>query len=156
MRILYTRADGGLSVVHAAAKADIEKVLGVLTDEEYRDHVWQRSVPADAVNAVEIPDEYQLPDREFRDAWAQDGMRVKHDMQKVKEIQLKKLRVERDALLVKYDGLQSRAIDLNDAVAMADVKAKKQALRDATEALKKLDPKSIEEVKSATPDLTGY
>jgi hypothetical protein len=165
MRILYTRPntgdmskyeDGGVSVVTAAAKSDVEMLMGPLTDEEYKAHVWERSVPANAINAVEIDDSYVLPDREFRDAWVQSESAVVHDFPKVKELQLKRLRAVRDALLVKYDGLQSRAMDLEDAVAIADVKVKKQELRDATEPLKDLVPSSIEEVKAATPDLSGY
>lgn len=156
MRILYTRPDGGMSVVNAVTKTDVEKILGPLSDDEYKKHVWDKSVPADAINAVEISDDVQLPDREFRNAWIQNGGSVTHDFLKAKDIQLVRLRVKRDALMIKYDGLQARAQDLEDNFAAADVKVKKQLLRDATNALKALDPKSIDDIKKATPDLEGF
>ena len=62
MRFLYTGTEGNLCVVNAAAKADIEKVLGKLTDAAYKAHVIERSIPK-GTPFVEIADNYQLQDR---------------------------------------------------------------------------------------------
>lgn len=156
MKIVFTRADGGVSIVNAVPKNIIERALGNLTDEEYKKHIWDKSVPKDAINPVEIDDDYVFPDREFRDAWVQKDKEITHDLKRVTAIQLERLRATRDALLVKYDGLQSRAVDLNDPIALADVKARKNALRGATNGLKALHAETIEEIKSSTPDLSGY
>ncbi len=102
-------------------------------------------------------DKSTLPtEREFRDAWTHDGQKFGHDFNKARDIQLLRLRIIRDALLYKYDGLQSRANDLQDKATLIDIKTKKQQLRDATEGLKSLAIKSIDEIKKATPDLGGY
>jgi len=156
MRILYTRLDGGLSVVNAARKEDLEKVLGSLTDEAYKAHVRERSVPVDAIDSIEIDDSYVLPEREFRDAWKQNGNLVEHDFIKAKDIQLQRVRTERDLLLVKYDGLQARANDIGDLVEQSRLQVVKAELRSATDSLKALTPTSIQDIKNATADLKVY
>jgi hypothetical protein len=156
MRIVYTRIDGVVCIVNAAPKIDLEKVLGKLTQEQYEAHVWSKSIPENAINAIYIPDDMILPDREFRDAWTHDGKEFSHDFPKAKNIQLERVRKIRDALLIKYDGLQNRANDLGDNAALNELKIKKQELRDCTNALKDLTPTSIEHIKNATPDLSNY
>lgn len=150
MRILYTRADGGLSVVNAAPKEMIEKVLGALTEDAYKAHVWERSIPADAINAMEIPDDYPLPDREFRNAWKQNGKEVTHDLEKAREIQLEKIRRAREPKFAELD--KEFMIALESGVASEEIVARKKALRDITEPLKKAVLTSIEDVKRAFPD----
>jgi hypothetical protein len=145
MRILYTRTDGNLSIVHAAKKEDIEKVLGTLTQEEYEQHVWSRSVPADAINAVAISDDYVLPAREFRDAWAQDGAAVTHDLPKAKEIQLKRIRAAREPKFAQLD--KEFMLALETGADTSKIIADKKVLRDATEALKNAEIESIEQLK---------
>lgn len=67
--IIYKNTDNQLSIVHPAPKENLELILGKLTDEEYEKHVWDKSVPADAINAKYI-DANELPqDRTFRNAW---------------------------------------------------------------------------------------
>lgn len=160
MRIIYQRinehGESVLHVVHAAAKDDIELVLGEMTDDQYKAHVWERSVPADAIDPVEIADDYVLPSREFRNAWVKSDDKVEHDFTKVKEIQLERTRFDRDVLLSKYDGLQLRASDLEDAAEESRIKKIKQQLREATDSLKELTNGSVEDVKNAAPDLSKY
>lgn len=156
MRIIYTCPDNSVSIVNAAQKADIEKILGPLSDDEFKAHVWERSVPKDAINPIEIPDDYQLPDREYRDAWIQDKDKVTHDFTKARDIALERTRLNRDSLLLKLDNLQARASDLQNQDELIAIKAKKQALRDCTQTLKDLKPVSIEEIKKAIPDLSEY
>lgn len=150
MRILFTRPDGGLSAVNSASKTDLERILGPLTDEEFKAHVWKRSIPEDALNAVEVPDDYQLPDREFRNAWKQDGVQVVHDLEKARAIQLDKIRKAREPKLVELD--KEFMIALATGVASEEIVARKKMLRDITEPLKKAVLTSIEDVKKAFPD----
>lgn len=150
MRILYTRPDGGVSVVNGAPKADLERVLGPLTIEAYKAHVWERSVPINALNAVEIDDSYQLPDREFRNAWKQDGKTVTHDLEKARNLQLDKIRTAREPKLLELD--KEFMLALENGQSTAEIIAKKQVLRDITEPLKKAVLSSIEDVKAAFLD----
>ncbi len=151
MRILYTRpSDGGLSVVHAAHKSDIEKVLGPLTEEQFKAHVWEKSIPKDALTAVEIDDSYQLPDREFRNAWMQDGKEVTFDLEKARAIQLDRIRQVREPRLIDLD--KEFMIGLEKGAPSEEIVARKQALRDITEPLKKAVLTSIDDVKKAFPD----
>ena len=97
MKFVYTRPeDGGVSVVVPAPKADLEWVLGPLTDDEYRAHVLERSIPPDALNVREISDD-DLPDREFRNAWCDVTPESSIDIhsEKAKELALDKLRLKR-------------------------------------------------------------
>lgn len=185
MKILFTRQDGGVSVVHPASKEQLEKNLSALdhpsfaaqqevgrvpeditkdkdtglvslSNEQYEKIVWLHSIPKDAINALQVGDDFVLPDREFRNAWKQDGKDIVHDLNKALEIQLEKVRAARDVLLTKYDGLQARAQDLDDQESSARLKELKHKLRECTDSLKSLSPSCIEDIKKATPDLTGY
>ena len=151
LRILYTGLDGGVLVVGAAAKSDLEKVLGLLTDEGHKAHVWERSIPADAVGAVEIDDAQVLPDREFRNAWKQSGKAIGHDLIKAKAIQLERIREARSPKLAELDREYMIADEKGNAVEKADVGVRKQLLRDITGPLKALEPTDIQQIKDAFP-----
>lgn len=150
MMILYTMPDGGVSVVHAAPKEDLEKVLGGLTDEQYREHVWSRSIPKDALNALELPDNYQLPGREFRNAWLQNGKAVEHDLEKARTIQLDRMRTARELKFAELD--KEFMLALEKGLSTADIKSKKDALRAITETLKKKSLNNIEDVRCEFPE----
>ena len=140
-KILYTRPDGGVSIVVPTPKKDLERVLGSLTDIEYEDHVRQRSIPIDAINVRDIDDSDLPSDREFRNAWVDvtPESTIDLDCTKAKDIQLGKLRRERDAELEKLDKEFMIALERADNDKIAAIKLKKQNLRDATNPLKALD-----------------
>lgn len=128
-----------------------------ITEAEFMDFI-HTSTPGSHQYHHWIHRENLPPVDEFRDAWTDidaEGV-VTHDLAKAKDMALKRTRAHRDALLTKYDGLQARALDLGTADEQEALKAKRQALRDATNALKALTPATIDEVKSAVPDLSGY
>lgn len=138
-KIMYTRADdGGLSVVIPAPKADIEKVLGSLTQEQYENHVWERSVPSDAINPRYVDADGLPADREFRNAWcdATPEAKVDIDLKKAKDLQLAKLRLTRNAKLEAADVEFMTKLEKGED--LTAIKDKKQNLRDATEPLKAL------------------
>lgn len=132
MKISYTRPDGGLSIVIAAPKAVLERVLGPLTDEMYRDHVHDRAVPKDARDILELPDDWTPRlDRAFRDAWVAKDGEIGVDMPKARDIHRARLRVARAPLLAALDIETMRATEKSDIGALAEVLTKKQDLRDA-------------------------
>jgi hypothetical protein len=139
MKIIYTRPDdGGLSVVIAAPKADIEKVLGPISQEHYENLVWLQSVPAGAINARVVSDSDIPANREFRNAWADvsESTTVDVDLAKAKEIKLAALRQLRNERLDALD--KDFILALEKGEDLSNIKTKKQALRDATEPLKGL------------------
>jgi hypothetical protein len=102
LRYAFTRPDGGVTIIHAAAKADIERVLGPLTDAQYEAHVLERSIPADATDVTKLPDDWTPPDdRTFRDAWKNDKGKVEVDLAKAKNLAEKMGHSEQDLAAVK-------------------------------------------------------
>ncbi len=153
MKLIYTRAeDNGLSIVTAAPKEHLEKVLGPLTDLQYLLEVY-KSIPQNAIKVREVSDADIPTDREFRDAWCDttDLPSIDIDNQKAKNIALERMRKKRNDAL---DLLDKTAIQaLEDGVDITAIKIRKQALRDATEPLKALevsgvnDPELITQIK---------
>jgi hypothetical protein len=138
--IVYTRPDGGVSVVYPAEGASLESLL-------------QRSIPEDAIN-VRVASIDDLPkDREYRDAWtdANPGPQVDVDLDVAKEVHMTRIRAARNAELKKLDGLQMRHIA--QPAKLAEIEKDKQALRDLpatfeltadnVDALKALWPKDL-------------
>ena len=70
-------------------------------------------------------------DRTFRNAWVQAGGVVQTDMAKARGLAQGRIRLAREPRFKHWDQEWMRAQEDNDAAAMAQVKAKKQALRDA-------------------------
>lgn len=153
MNIIYTRPDdNGLSIVIPSTKQAIEEKLGPLTQEQYESHIWAASVPSNAINPRKVSVEDIPQSREFRDAWEDVGEKITVNLSKAKDIQLQKIRSYRDLLLKeKYDGLLNRAMEIGTEEEVAEIKRKKQELRDATNSLKSLDPKTLQEIKDCTP-----
>lgn len=149
VRYVFTRVDGGVTVIHGMPKSDIEKMLGTLTDEAYENHVYERSIPKDAKNVAKITID-ELPDREFRDAWVHDGKFFDHDLDKAREIQLEKIRKAREPKLVELD--KEFMIALETGAPSEEIVAKKKILRDITEPLKNAVLTSIDDVRKAFPD----
>ena len=138
-KIMYTRAeDNGLSIIIPADKADLEKVLGPLTEEQYDQHVWERSVPPNAINPRYVDEDGLPANREFRNAWcdATPDAKVDIDLKKAKDLQLTKLRSTRNEKLTQADVEFMTKLEKGED--LTAIKAKKQKLRDATEPLKAL------------------
>jgi hypothetical protein len=133
LRFAYTRPDGGISIVNAARKQDIEQRVGKLTDAQYRAHVRGRSIPPDATDVVELPADWSAPaDRTFRDAWRLTSGKIEHDMAKAKAIHRDRLRAQRAPLLAALDVEYQRADEKGDTEKKQAIAKRKQALRDVT------------------------
>ena len=133
MQIIYTRLDGGISVVHP-----------VTSEQE----AWSK-LPSGArnprfVDASEIP-----TDRTFRNAWKAD---LSVDMAKAREIRKGHLRELRAPLLAALDTAYMRADEAGDVAEKAKIAAKKQALRDVTSDPAIVAAKTPEELKAVLPD----
>ncbi len=154
MKLMYTRPeDNGVSIVIAAPKEAIERILGPLTQEQYEQHIIETSIPVNALKVKVITDSDLPPNREFRDAWEDitDDNKVNINLQKAKNIALERMRKQRNDAL---DLLDKTAIQaLENGVGIEAIKIRKQALRDATEPLKALevsgvnDPELINQIK---------
>lgn len=149
-KLAYARQDGKVSIVTPAPKADIEKVLGPLTDEEYKNHVKERSIPQ-GVTTIEIDDAALPSDREFRDAWKMNGDKIDYDLTVAKEMQLARVRAARTPFLEELDTQFMLAVEKGDEAKRQQVADEKQRLRDITNPIKALTPTSIEDVKNAFP-----
>ena len=128
--IMYTNETGNVSVCSPTGELPIEEVLA-------------KDCPAGAiiVDASTLPEEYN----EFFNAWVLNDVVVSVDFTKAQEITKDRLRTERTPLLQALDVAQLR--NLADPVALADIEAKKQVLRDATQQVDSLT--TLDELKAA-------
>ena len=119
-RIIYTRLDGGVSVVSPAL--DTDEGLAAA----------QAKLPADVINP-KIVDFSVIPqDRTFRNAWRQNESLVQHDMPKCRDIWRGKLRELRRPKMAALDVAYMQADERGDTVEKARIAAEKQKLRDVT------------------------
>lgn len=106
-KISYTRPDGGLSIVHPVINKG-----EAITEDEALARALER-LPADAIGA-QIIEASDIPaDRTFRNAWAQNGKIIAHDMVKAREIQRERLRRVREPLQAELDAID-RASTVDD------------------------------------------
>ena len=108
---------------------------------------------ADLIEAAQNPDakvyeDWQLPDREFINAWTIDAT---IDLERAKDVWRNKMRPVRDARLKQLDLEWMRAMEIGDTVAATAVAAKKQELRDITKRDELKYAKSLAEVKAFWP-----
>lgn len=152
MNIAYTQPNGIVAIVHAAPKSNLEQVLGPLTDEAYRAHVYKRSIPDGATNVHELSDDF-VPDtdRTFRNAWVTDGSVLSVDMDKAREIHKQNLRSLRDPLLLAADVEMSKAY--NDKTQQDAIEAKRQKLRDVTDDQSIAAATTPDELRAAIPKI---
>ena len=141
-KIIYTRADdGGVSIINPSPKERLERVLGTLTEAQYEEHVWTRSVPDDAIDPRYIDDLDIPPSREFRNAWCDVTSDPSIDIScsLAKEIQLEKLRLARQEEFVKLGFGVKFHKEIEDAILSPATRKELQRLRDITNPLKELD-----------------
>ena len=134
-KIIYTRPDGGLSVVHPVINTKES-----ITKEQALARALEK-LPKDALNPQVVD---SVPsDRTFRNAWKAGSGCVDHDMGKCRELHRDRLRVARAPKLAALDIQQLRGID---------VEAQKQELRDVTSDPRIESAKTPEELKAVWPD----
>ena len=134
---IFTNSEGKLCYMRFADQQDVAKLypgLSRLTPEEFLDWVMKKDVPMDAVNPRLI-EESELPsqERDFRDAWKDNGARVEVDMPKAREIHLNRIREKRNAKLAELDVEVLK--NLSKPSEVARLEQEKQALRDLPETI---------------------
>ena len=145
--ILFTRPDGGVSVVNPAP----EFVASFPTEAEALVAIQAKSVPSDATD-IEIVERAVLPtQRVFRDAWVKKIGGAEVDMPRARIIHLDRIRVVRDMELAALDVLFMRAIEVRDDVEQARLATLKQALRDIPQTFDLLVYTTPETLKAARP-----
>lgn len=143
MRIVITRADGGISImVPASGFTTIDEEIAKWAELHVGEYV-----------SHEVVDDAAIPtDRYFRNAWKGD---LTVDMDKAREIQRSHIRAARIPLLAALDVEYMRAHETGDSVKLAEVTAQKQALRDAPADLALDAAKTPEELKAIWPTALG-
>lgn len=145
MKLMYTRPeDNGVSIVVAAPKEVIERVLGPLTQKQYETHVMERSIPEGALNVKIIKDEDIPNTREFRNAWVDvtEDSKINIDLVKAKDIALAELRKTRNEELDKLDKKLLIERELGNDV--SSILEEKKALREITDPLKNLEVSGVD------------
>lgn len=142
--ILYTRPDGGVSVVHPADSGRLKNEA----EDVWMERVKERSVPQDATD-IRIVDASVIPtDRTFRNAWKPD---LSVDMTKAREIRRDQLRLQRKKLFEELDSEWMKSFAKGDLETSSQVEAKRQALRDAPADPRIESASTPEELKSVDP-----
>lgn len=128
-KIIFTRPDGGLSVVTPVINSYPQRED--ITEAEAEQRAWNK-LPADAINPQWVTADAIPADRSFRNAWKDGGGKVDHDMAKCREITRNVLREKRAPLMAALDVEYMRADEAGNAAEKLRIAAEKQRLRDIT------------------------
>lgn len=128
-RIIFTRPDGGLSVVTPVINT--HPVREQITAAQAEARAWGR-LPANAINPQWVSADRVPADRTFRAAWTAGLGSVEHDMEKCRAIHRDHLRTLRKPLLEALDVNYMRAMERGASAEMHAIAEQKQALRDVT------------------------
>lgn len=146
-KIIYTRPDGGLSVVHPVRNTIGETLT---TDAEIEQRAWNK-LPKNAINPQWIDPGAIPTDRTFRNAWKESGAGIAVDLPKAREIHRNKLRGLRKPKMDALDIAYMRADELGDTTEKQRIAVLKQALRDVTADPAILTASTPEELKAVLP-----
>lgn len=171
IRIIYTRADGGCSVVMPAphgrrfldtgaslpAKMTADEIAAAVSagivesDDAFLKRIMS-TLPPDAKN-VRVVDASDIPsDRTFRGAWRNNAGKLHVDMPAARELWRDKMRRARARKLAALDVEYQRADEAGDAGAKQAVSKRKQVLRDVTDMPEIEAAKTPDELKAVWPE----
>lgn len=111
-RIIYTNADGGVSIVIPAPESGLSVEAIAAKDVP-------QGVPFQIVDVAAIPS-----DRTFRNAWERNGGAIGHNMAKAREIAHERRRAARAAEFAPLD------VEATIPAKAAEAEAKRQVIRD--------------------------
>ena len=122
MKTVIKCTDGSVAVMTLVADADIDTAI----------NKWKAVHPGNYLSHREMPDNVIPTDRTFRDAWADTTpeLTIDIDMAKARNIYLERIRIKRNAELSKLDIQATKAQDIGDAETLAQIRTRKQELRD--------------------------
>lgn len=158
MKIVYTDPiTQMLSVQHCVPKKifveNMKEITGnekyKMTDKQYVDRMME-DVPEGAQNIRIMSDNEELPqDRTFRNAWIDtENSGVEIEMVQAADIARDKIRVARQPVFEKLDVANIIATDRNDTVKQAEIRDKKDRLRDAPARAEITNASNPDELKS--------
>jgi len=147
-KIIYTRPDGGLSVVHPVINT-IGEAEG-FTESDALARALAK-LPADAINPQVVDADAIPADRTFRNAWAADGKNLTTDMDKAREIHKDTLRELRAPKLALMDIEVRRAERAGNTEQVEALNAKYQLLLDVTSDPRIASAKTPETLKAVIP-----
>tara|TARA_R110000824_G_scaffold153752_1_gene325481 strand:+ start:576 stop:1004 length:429 start_codon:yes stop_codon:yes gene_type:complete len=139
-RIIYTRLDGGVSVVTPNINTN-----EILTEEEALQRAFDK-LPSSAINPQIVEANTISSDRTFRNAWEKDEKVIKTNMTKAKDMTKDRLRAERKPLLEAQDVAFQRALE--ESADTSAIVTEKKRLRDITKQVDGM--KTIDDLKKAT------
>ena len=157
LRWAWTAPTGRLQITEAAPKEKIEAVKGPLTDQEYYDFVFERSISESATDVVELPEDWIPPDvdRSFRNAWKLNIDKVEVDLVKARDIFRERMRSARAPLLKQLDTDYLRADENVDVLEKQRIASEKQTLRNIT-SMPEIDAvKDVTELRNVWPAVLG-
>jgi hypothetical protein len=134
--IVYSRVNGGVSVVVPASDISLEEII-------------QRDIPSN-VEVYTISSEQLPKDIDFRDCWELINGSVNVNISQAKEVWKNKWREARKPKLEQLDIDYMRALEQGDTQAQQEIVQLKQALRDVTETSL---PNTLEGIKSVWPEI---
>lgn len=145
MKTIIKCTDGSVAVMTLVGDSDVGEALSK----------WGGLHPNKYISHREMPDDAIPEDRTFRDAWADTTpeLVIDVDMVKARDIHLERIRVKRNAELSKLDVQATKAQDIGDAETLAQIRARKQELRDlpATLAPTLASAASVDALKAIQP-----
>ena len=145
MKTVIKFTSGGVGIMTLVAGANEAQVI----------EQWKLANPGKYISHRAMPDDVIATDRTFRDAWADTTPEVciDIDMAKARNIHLERIRIKRNAELAKLDVEAIKAQDMGNAETLAQIRARKQELRDlpATLAPTLASASSVDELKAIQP-----
>jgi hypothetical protein len=144
MRIVIKTHDG-VQIMTLAEGANFEDALRKWADVNPNQYISHREMPIEAIPT----------DRSYRGAWADTTpeLTIDIDMVKAREIHLQRIRIKRNDELSKLDVEVMKAQDIGDTEKLAQIRQRKQELRDLPTTLRPtLDAaNSVDELKAIQP-----
>lgn len=127
--IVYTRPDGGVSVVVPSKNhvARLMRDFGI-SEEAAIQAIQNKDVPPDATD-INLVEENEKPGRTFRNAWKVAGGAVQVDMPKARVIHMDRIREERNKELDRLDKEFNKENGRGRNAQAAAIEAQRETLR---------------------------
>ena len=144
-RIIFKYKDTIAVVIPSASALKKDRTLTQIALKAMKELKLSAETKYEIIDASSIPS-----DRTFRDAWEQDGAKIKIDMPKARVIYMDKIRVVRNKELEKTDKIILR--DEEQGKDVSALKTERQSLRDIPQNLDLESASTPEELTAIWPE----